>query len=258
MANFLLNAWRIEPLFLGSFVTIGVAYLAKAERTMRGALLFACGMVVWLAAEISPLDTLGSSYLLSAHMLQHLVLSQIAPPLLILGSVGVLAGGKEKHIASMLAVRPALAWLIGIGALWFWHAPPVYGAVATNATLRSIQHLTVLLAGLVFWWPVFGPGASARRGVLATIFYLASACLATTVLGMLLTFAPSVIYQGYLAGGGDYRVRFLCLRLGLTPQVDQQLAGLLMWVPCCLLYLSTISFSMVRWYSAPDHVTATN
>jgi cytochrome c oxidase assembly factor CtaG len=268
MANFFLNAWSIDPIFLLSLAAIAAGYAKLAPRLTRATLVFAAGMAVWLLAEVSPLDTLGSQYLLSAHMLQHLVLAQIAPPLLLLGAANVFTTTSARRPTtievaaghrSSVARRPSsiLTWLIGIGTLWFWHAPPIYNAAASD-TLRAVQHLTVLLGGLAFWWPVFAPNAEVRMSGPSTVLYLASACLASTVLGMLLFFAPSVLYQGYLNTPDAYSLRYFCTQLGLTPQVDQQLAGLMMWVPCCLLYLSTIAFSLLRWYSTPEYALTQN
>jgi putative membrane protein len=262
MANFLVSAWRFDALLWLGFVGAIVAYAAAVRRRWSGsAVFFGAGMLLLLLAVVSPLDALAGSYLLSAHMVQHLIVAQIAPPLLLLSLPAALV---ERALAQPVVARvegalrrPAVAWAIGIGMLWVWHVPALYELTTSDATIRLLQNMLVLLAGLIFYWPIFAPVQRSRMSALQGVLYLASACLVTAVLGMMFTFSSSVVYSVYLDPADPYGilhfVRDVC---GLTPEVDQQIGGLLMWVPCCFLYLGAIIVVLARWYATPEKDTA--
>lgn len=254
MAELARVGWNVELLALGLAGTLG---LGVAARRSGGRVLLLClALGCLLLAVATPLEALGSGYLLSAHMLQHLLLAQVVPPLLLLGlppdAVERALRRRTPAALERAARTPALAWVVGMAALWLWHVPLLYELSAQQPVLRSIQHVTVLLAGLVFWWPIAAPAAQSRLEALPATLYLAAACFASSVLGIVLTFAPAVVYPTYLSPADPLGIRALCTRYGLTPLVDQQLGGLLMWAPCCLLYLSAVAFVLVRWYGAPE------
>ncbi len=206
---------------------------------------------------MSPLELLARRYLLALDMVQHLFLAQIIPPLLLLGlPLGAVTRVRRYRLGRALDTllsQPLLAWTLGLSMLWLWHAPRLYGLAQQHTALRNLQHTTVLLAALAFWWPIFSPRPAARVGTLGGIIYLASACFASSVLGIIITFAPASLYPAYLSPRDPYGVlpviRYVC---NLSPQTDQRLGGLLMWLPCCLLYLTAIMGVFTRWFAAPD------
>jgi putative membrane protein len=277
--HFLLTAWRPNAVLLFGFVAVIAGYGAAVHWRWSGTTaLFAGAMVLLLLAVMSPLETLAGNYLLSAHMLQHLLLAQVVAPLLLMSLPArvVERAWQCPLIAGAARVlrQPAVAWSAGIGTLWIWHIPWLYQLGISDQALRTLQHLSVLIAGLIFYWPIFAPVApaggtplsggtpsastapSARMGALSAIFYLASACFATAVLGMVLTFSSGILYSAYANPADPYGIlAILRSTCGLTPQVDQQISGLLMWVPCCFLYLGTIMVVLARWYGAaePSH-----
>lgn len=230
-----------------------ISVTAAQPRWIGGRWMLIGALAAFVLAIAPPLGAL-AGYLLSAHMLQHLLLSQVAPPLLLLA---LPAAAAERALrrpglarAERALRRPAVAWLAGVGALWFWHIPAIYVA-SRGAPL--VQDASVLLAGLLFWWPVFAPAPASRMHALPTTLYLAAACAASTMLGIALTFAPGLIYPDLLSGpAAPAGVRFVCSLTGLTPLVDQQVGGLLMWVPCCMLYLITVAAVLGRWYGEPE------
>lgn len=257
MGQFLLTAWHADLLVLltTALVVGGYAGATRGSRT-GGALWFGAGLLVLALAVLSPLDALARAYLLSAHMAQHLLLSQVIPPLLLLGLPAPLVERALRHRA-VAAVertirRPLLAWTVGIGTLWLWHTPALFDLAATSHPLRHVQHLSVLAAGLVFWWPVFAPLSGSRLEAPHTVAYLASACLASTVLGMMLTFAPDAVYATYRDPADQYGILASLRAAGLTSRVDQQIGGLMMWVPCCALYVGAIAVVVARWLSAGE------
>jgi cytochrome c oxidase assembly factor CtaG len=264
MTHFLTTAWHIDPIFLVGFVAATGGYVAialrpsddRSELDTRRLTWFVAGMALLLLAVTSPLDALAEEYLLSAHMVQHLLLSQIIPPLLLLGLPAALMMRALKH-PGIAAVerqmrRPLVAWTAGILVLWLWHVPALFDVAAANHTAGHLHHLTVLIAGLLFWWPILAPVQQSRIGAFPSVVYLVTACLASTVLGMTLTFAPEAIYTAYRQPIDTHGILTGLRAEGLTPRTDQQIAGLIMWMPCCLLYLAAIGGVLVRWYGAVE------
>jgi putative membrane protein len=212
-------------------------------------LYFVGAVVVFLLALISPLSALANGYVFSAHMVQHILLVLIVPALLLLSLPrSFLLSSPLGHLT-----HPLIGWGAGVGAMWLWHAPELCNAAATSGTVSAIQTTSLLLLGSLFWWQVLAPRQEQRLSPLAAIVYLFTACTACSVLGIILTFAPVSIcpvYQqpvdrlGILSTiRGDW---------GLTSDRDQQIGGLLMWVPMCAIYAAAILAQMARWHSSPQ------
>jgi putative membrane protein len=189
-------------------------------------------------------------------MLQHLALIAIVAPLLVLGvpiraveeltpmAVRRFAGRVEGRLwARERAARRTS--LLGLGlstiALVVWHAPFAFQAALGDDRLHAIEHLTLVGTAFLFWWPVLTTGLRRRIGVGFAIAEVLIASTVMTALGALLTFSPSVWYPAYAA---TERAR------GVVPLADQQLAGLLMWIPSGLLYLVIIAWLFLRWIDA--------
>jgi cytochrome c oxidase assembly factor CtaG len=155
--------------------------------------------------------------------------------------------------------NPIVAWFLGVGAMWVWHLPSLHDRVLANDTLYTAQQISFVLIGMIFWWPVFSPVESRRLSPLVSTMYLASACLGCTILGMLITFAGAGLYAAYLNPVDTIGILPL-LRgdLCLTPGVDQQIGGLTMWVPGCLIYLAASMVTIARWYGATEDYELTS
>ena len=237
----LTRTWNWEPSVLLGCGGLAVGYAAALRRRFTGAALyFAAGLLVLLLALTSPLDALGDTYLFSAHMLQHLLLLMVVPPLLLLGSAGPLA--------TLL-----LAWSLGIGTMWVWHVPALYNAALADEGVHLLEHLSFLVTATIFWWPVIAPSEGSRLVPHAAIVYLFAANAASSLLGILLTFAQAGLYPAYLYPDDRLGIASL-LRdgWGLSPAMDQQIGGLLMWVAGGLAFLCAIIGTLVRWYSLPE------
>ena len=203
---------------------------------------------------VSPFSALANGYLFSAHMVQHILLVLIVPALLLLS----LPRSFSLRPPLTYLTHPLIGWVAGVGAMWLWHAPTLCNAAATSRTVSAIQTTSLLLMGSVFWWQVLAPREEQRLSPPAGIVYLFTACTACSVLGIILTFAPVSIcpvYQhpvdrlGILSTiRGDW---------GLTSDRDQQIGGLLMWVPMCAIYVTAILAQLARWHSCPAPQTET-
>jgi putative membrane protein len=203
---------------------------------------FVSGWLTLVLALVSPLHPWGS-VLFSAHMSQHELLMLVAAPLLVIGKplVAFLRGMPAAWAATLIRgfgsaawtpvwrflTNPFVAWLIHAAVLWIWHIPSLFEATLENELVHALQHLSFVLSALLFWWAVMqGPRRAMNFGV-ATL-YMFTTALHSGALGALLTFAKSLWYPAYAASTHDW---------GLSPLEDQQLGGLIMWVPACLVYL---------------------
>jgi len=263
----LTTAWTLQPSVLAGCGGLFAAYSAACmglARPTRGevaspgrAAAFLAGALILLLALVSPLDTLGDRYLFSAHMAQHLLLVLVVPPLLLLGLPPWLVARLLRWAPAAAAERvlgwPAVAWALGVGTLWLWHAPALYNAALANETVHVGQHLTFLVAATVFWWPTIAPSGGRRLAALPAMVYLFSAGAANSVLGIVLTFAPPGLYPLYLNPPDPLGLLPLLRQgWGLAPTADQQAGGLLMWVAGTPVYLGAILATLVRWFGEPD------
>ncbi|MGB6482378.1 MAG: cytochrome c oxidase assembly protein [Candidatus Acidiferrales bacterium] len=252
------SAWDWEPSVIAGCAAMLLAYFAALRfQFPKVAWYFITGVMVLLLALVSPVDTLGDTYLFSAHMLQHILLILIVPPLLLLGVPRDLAqrilrrplADRTERVLS----RPVLAWTLGVGTMWIWHWPPLYNAALASEPIHIVEHLLFLVTATIFWWPVISPIEELRLAPLGAVIYVFGACVAHTVLAILLTFAPLGLYPAYLQPVDTLHILPLLRdRWGLTPRADQQWGGLLMWVPACLVYLSVLLATLARWYRIPE------
>jgi putative membrane protein len=148
--------------------------------------------------------------------------------------------------------QPAATWLMGVGGMWLWHAPTLCNAAVSSIWIHHLQTASLLAMGCAFWWPIVGPAATQRLAPLAGMIYLFTACLGCTILGIIITFSPVEVCSIYLHPMDRLGILPLIQnQWGLTPAKDQQLGGLLMWVPACLIYFFGILGLLARWYREP-------
>lgn len=211
----LLQRWNPDPLLLVALAAIVLVrvrwWRAEAPRTD---LCFAAGIAALVLAFVSPLCAL-SSALFSARVVHHVLLVGVAAPLLVLG-------WPQGHKP---AVRlGGLALLLHVVTLWFWHAPMPYEAALASDTVYWVMELTLLGSAVWFWQVVLRAPPSSGWSFAA----LLGAMVQMGLLGALITFAPRALYTPHFLTTEPF---------GLTALEDQQLAGLIMWVPAALPYL---------------------
>ena len=180
---------------------------------------------------VSPLAS-RDSHMLTAHMIQHLLLMTIAPPLIWMGEPLIVAGTVRWRLPNgpgRLLGHPAFCWLAAAAALVVWHVPSVFRLALQSPAWHFIEHASFLTAGLLFWWPVIQPWPSVARWPRWTmLLYLFLATLPCDVLSGLLVFSDRVAYPMYL-----FRPR----TSGLSPLEDQQCAAALMWTCVTVVFL---------------------
>jgi len=256
--------WGAEPWVLALLALSAALYVAGMLRLwprsrggrrvlLRQAGAFLAGWLTLVAALASPLDALGSQ-LFSAHMLQHELLMIVAAPLLVLGRpLGIWLWALPGRTAIAAATRhpllrlpwqwltlPLVSWVLHAVALWAWHAPLLFeGALASNA-MHGWQHTSFLASALLFWWAVLGDGHE-RPHRAGAMLYLFTTMLHTGALGALLTWSATPWYPSYAATAGLY---------GFDALEDQQLGGLIMWIPGALAYLVAGLALAAQWLTA--------
>jgi putative membrane protein len=253
--DFLASAWDWKPtVVIGCLVLIaGYVRIVRGRLTRRSTFWFA-GVLLIAIALLSPVNALADRYLFSVHMAKHIAFVLIAPALLMMGTPRaalqpLLLNRAVARLEQVLRT-PAIAWTAGIGVMAFWHIPAVFNAALAHQGLHIVEHLSLLIGGTIYWWPVLSPFPEFRlRPVPDAAAYLFTSCLACTSIGVLITFAPTGLYPAYTNPQDLYgMLPTIRERWGISPAMDQQIGGLLMWVPGCLVYLTAIMGMFARWY----------
>ena len=260
------NAWTFEPGVVALLIISAAVFIAGMlklraragrwpARFTASALAFASGWVVLAVSLVSPLHALGSA-LFSAHMAQHELLMVLAAPLLVAARPLVPAlwslpesgrrltrrfirAGPLPSFWAFIS-RPLVAWVLHGAAIWIWHIPRFYGLAVQSEIAHTAQHASFLATALLFWWTVLPASPSQRNA--SSLFSLFGTALHTGVLGALLTFSDASWYTVYRTSTGPW---------GMSPLEDQQLGGLIMWIPGGVTYLIVALLSAARLLRDP-------
>jgi putative membrane protein len=233
----------------------------SSQQSRLSIVSFWAGWSLLAIALLSPLHELGEE-LFSAHMVQHEILMVCAAPLLVFSRplVPFLWGlpygwrrGLGKFSKTLpvrgtwhFLTRPSVSWPVHAVALWLWHAPALFQATLTHEWVHALQHISFLGSALLFWWSLLGSQKRLSSG--AGILYLFTTGVHTSILGALLTFAPAPWYPAYAATAPKW---------GLTALEDQQIGGLIMWVPAGIVYVAAgLAILAVMLRSSPSSLAA--
>lgn len=192
------------------------------------------------------------------HMIQHLIISLVAAPLLLLASPmpaylwampATVRLGAGELLREDGLIKRSLKWLIDpritvplfIGTLYAWHAPALFSAALRNDSVHYLQHFTFFLTAALFWWPIIGPApVRSKLSYPQRLIYLLTVVTPTAVLASIITMSRSVIYDEYLTSPGHWN---------MTPLEDQTMGGLILWIPGNALYLAGLTAIFFTWAS---------
>jgi len=261
----ILTEWNWQPAVLACIALATIPYLigmARMGRLQRAKILgrwrslsFFAGMSILLLALESPLDAVADD-LFSAHMAQHMLLLLVIPALLVYGRPvitwlwafdlgarrGIVRGWKRARLQAVFdwLMRPLVVWVLLSAALCFWHLPGPYDWAVRHEWLHDLEHLSFLGFSLAFWTIVIEPYGQRRRlSFGATIVFVVSSGFVMGLIGAVLTFASTPLYAVHLHTTQAY---------GLTPLQDQELAGVIMWIPSNLVHLAALCTVFFAWY----------
>jgi cytochrome c oxidase assembly factor CtaG len=248
------DPWVVVPLLLSAALyALGTVRLwrhAGIGRGIRRAQVscYAAGWLMLAGALVSPLHEMGE-HLFTAHMIEHEIIMACAAPLLALARpIGAFLwafplrvrrrlgqAGRQRAMRCLwtAVTRPTAATVWHGAVIWFWHAPVMFDAAVASLLLHRLQHITFLVSALAFWWALI---RRSDRG--AATLHVFVTMIHTTLLGALMTMAPRVLYERQTTDS---------LHWGLTPLEDQQLAGLVMWVPAGSIYAAAALGFAALW-----------
>ncbi len=242
--------WNLSPVLLLAIATYAGLYgwrfqaarreqrdrLPSGGRSIRGgvrgagwpqALAFGAGVTALLVAVVSPLDGLGEEYLFAAHMVQHILLGDIAPLLLLLGLSRVIMRPATRRLQAIERAlgpfaHPGTGIVLWLGLVYLWHVPALYDAALRSPVLHGLEHLCFMAAGVAVWWPLIQPVPMRRRLTgLWTFAYIAAAKAGLAALGLYLVWSTAVAYPYYEAVPRIW---------GLSAIEDQNAGGAIMMV----------------------------
>ncbi|HUG93889.1 MAG TPA: cytochrome c oxidase assembly protein [Planctomycetaceae bacterium] len=262
-------AWNWQPAVLASLALLagacglGLCRLWRRAGAGRGvsrwqAIACGGGLLALTAALVSPLDAL-SDELAWVHMVQHMLLMMVAAPLFVAGTPlrlmpwalpraarRVVSRWRRRlgawHSPWYLLWQPLLLWSLFAATLWVWHWPVLYEAALNVPLVHDAQHITFFVAACLFWRVLVDPVGRLRLGRGVGVLYLFTTSLHATLLGVFMTLSPRLWYAPYEGRAAAWN---------LTPLEDQQLAGLIMWMPACSIFAVAAAWLFGLWLSDP-------
>lgn len=251
--------WNFEPQLVLGLIGQAAAYLAcvgplrrlfpgSARVPLSQIVTFLLGSLTMFLALVSPLDKLGEGYLLTAHMAQHMLLTLVAPPLLLKGTPRWLLRPLLRLPAALPVGRLVTSPLVTFGlfntVFLIWHVPDFYELTLHNPYIHILEHMLFFGTATLTWWPIYSAlDELPPRSPAVQCIYLFLQSIPPTILGAVITFADRVIYPTYAAAPRIWPI---------APLDDQRAAGLLMWVPGSLIYFGVLTVIFFRWFGAND------
>lgn len=211
--------------------------------TARQRARFISGLLVVVLSLNGPLHDLSDSYLFSAHMVQHLLLTLAVPPLLISGTPGwMLRPALRWPVAGALLrrlTRPVACFAIFNVVVAAWHLPVLYNLAMAYHGVHIAQHLMLMAAAVLMWWPLLSPLAELPRlAYPAQMLYLFLMSIPMSIVSIFIVYADVVLYPAYAAAARVW---------GLSPREDQLIGGLIMWIPGGLFFYLVMTVVFFRW-----------
>jgi putative membrane protein len=244
-----LNSWTIHPSTVIGLTALGWLYFRRA-RAAEGTgpstgqrVSFTSGLLLLFLILNGPLHDLSDFYLFSGHMVQHLIMELIVPPLLIAGTPGwMLRPAVQWPVVRWLAPRittGAMAFAIFNLTLCAWHIPALYNLALLHHNVHIVQHLTFLVASVLMWWPFLSPLPELPRlSFPGQMLYCFLMTIPMSVVAIYIAMADTVLYPLYASSPRLW---------GITPKMDQLIGGLIMWIPGGLFFYGVMTVVFFRW-----------
>lgn len=257
------DPWIVLPLgMMAVLYCVGAARLARRVRQpvgMRSRIyLYGGGILALAGALLSPLHWLGE-HLFTIHMIEHEFVMAVSAPLIVLSRpIGVLLWGlpgRARQVAGLVMRARVMrrlwdkltgatsATLVHGVAIWAWHVPVLFDAAVTNTALHRLQHLSFFATAILFWWALVW-----RSNYGSAAWHLFFTMVHTSILGALIALAPRILYAQTQTA----------MAWGLTPLEDQQLAGVIMWVPGGTIYAAVAVTMLALWIRGSSDIKAQN
>ncbi len=242
-------SWPFDPTVYAGLVALaaGYAWLARSvtDARRKHAAFFALGLVtLWVALE-TPIDTISDQYLDSVHMFQHVLLGFVGPPLMLLGLSRDMVGRLVRAPGLRAVTEPVPAQVAAGLVMLLWHLPPLYDATLRSEGLHVVEHITFIAGGLLVYWPMLettSAGARWRMSPGAKLLYMLVATLPQDGVALALIFSRLPFYEYY-----THAPRLVA---GLTPLIDQTLAGAVLMVLGKAAMGVTALVVFFRWFGA--------
>lgn len=259
--------WHNEPILIGGLVFLGwlwailagplrLSLLRQAGLPETGspfprahAVRFYAALVLFYLAVGSPLDQIGETYLLSAHMLQHQLLIYPVAILFLLGIPGWMMDAAFRPPALRAIARflttPVMCALIFLLVFGGWHTPWLYGAALNNKLIHVLEHLMFFGSALFYWWPLLSPSQLCPKvGYGSQMLYLLGVIIGMMPIHAYITFSHDIVYSNY-----EFAPR---LYPNFSPADDQLLAGVSMQLVAMLVGMGAFTVAFYRWYQAGE------
>jgi putative membrane protein len=249
------TGWSIHWSTVIGIAALAALYLWRASHaphhgtpTGLQKLTFFSGLFVMFVSLNGPLHDLSDYYLFSAHMVQHLLLTLLLPPLLIGGTPGwmlrPLIRPPAVHAVARFVTRPAMCYVIFNLVIIVWHLPVFYNAAMADHNIHIGEHLMFMAAAVLLWWPFMSPMPELPRlAYPAQILYCFLSTLPMTVVAIYITMADHVLYPAYAAAPRIWQI---------TPMMDQGIGGLIMWVPGSIVFYVLMTVVFFKWVARDD------
>ena len=249
--------WHADPSVVAGLAVLALGYATLTRLRHRldpdarlepaKVVSFAGALVVLFVALTGPIHDLSDYYLFSAHMVQHMLLIFAMPPLLLYGIPGwmirpVLRDPRVLRLGAFLT-RPMGAFVTFNLILVFWHLPPFYNLAMNRHPVHIVEHLMIMVGSVILWWPVLSPVSEVPRAPYPVqLLYLFVVGLPMVMVAIFIAMADSLLYPFYASAPRVWPQ--------LTPHGDQNLGGLIMWIPGGTIFLIAIAVVFFRWQVA--------
>ncbi|MFL5621473.1 MAG: cytochrome c oxidase assembly protein [Gemmatimonadaceae bacterium] len=257
IANLSWWRWSIHPSTVLGIAALGALYIGAAKRLGRRPALaqqafFAAGLLVMFASLNGPIHDLSDDYLFSAHMVQHLLLTLVIPPLLLAGTPGWMLrrplASRFIAPAARRLTRAPMSFVIFNLTIAVWHLPPFYNAAMAHHSLHIIEHLMFMAAAVLMWWPLLSQLPEfPRLAYPGQMLYSFLMSIPMSIVAVYIAMADRILYPAYSAAP---RV------LALTPLEDQLLGALIMWIPGGIIFMIIMTVVFFKWNARGEDSTA--